>query len=74
MSLEHENSEDLLNYVVTGIIGTGSFGTCYKVKDKTTNKYYVWKAVDYGSMSLHEKEVGINFMYLLFVSLCLVTV
>ncbi len=54
---ENQNLEDINNYSVINIIGTGSFGTCYKVQHKFNHKYYVWKAVDYGSMSLNEKKV-----------------
>lgn len=65
MSLVSTNScqknEELSDYTVTGVIGTGSFGTCYRVKETKTNKYYVFKAVDYGSMDLHEKEVRVFF-------------
>lgn len=55
---DKENFQNISDYTVIDIIGTGSFGTCYKVKRKSTDDYYVWKAVDYGAMALHEKQVN----------------
>lgn len=63
---ENHDLEDIHSYDVFSIIGTGSFGTCYKVRHRKTNKYYVWKAVDYGSMSLQNKKVTIHFILILF--------
>lgn len=48
--------EDIDNYIVTSIIGSGCFGTCYKVKHKTSHEEFVWKAVNYGQMSEEKKE------------------
>ncbi|XP_055383104.1 serine/threonine-protein kinase Nek3 [Condylostylus longicornis] len=39
--------KSLDDYEVVSIIGNGSFGTCFKVKDKITNKIYAWKAINY---------------------------
>jgi hypothetical protein len=47
----------LEDYEVQGIIGSGSFGTCYKVRNIHTKEYFVWKAIDYGSMTEEKKQV-----------------
>jgi Protein kinase domain. len=47
----------LSDYQVIHAIGSGSFGTCYKVRHKHTNKYFVWKVIDYGDMSEEKKKV-----------------
>lgn len=47
----------LEDYEVLNIIGTGSFGTCYKVQKKSDRNVYVWKAIDYGNMSEERKQV-----------------
>lgn len=46
----------LQDYEVVQIMGTGSFGTCFKVKNKLTQKLFVWKAVDCGSMSEEKRQ------------------
>lgn len=48
--------ENISDYIVTEVIGSGSFGTCYKVKHKTSLQEYVWKAVNYGQMSEEKKH------------------
>jgi NIMA (never in mitosis gene a)-related kinase len=45
------------DYEVLSVIGTGSFGTCYKVQKKSNGHLYVWKAVGYGGMSEEKKQV-----------------
>ena len=47
----------LEDYEVLNIIGTGSFGTCYKVRKKSDGNVYVWKAIDYGNMPEERKQV-----------------
>ncbi|XP_046390274.1 serine/threonine-protein kinase Nek1-like [Ischnura elegans] len=52
--------ERIEDYEVLGVIGTGSFGTCYKVRKKNTSHVFVWKAVDYGSMSEERKKLLVS--------------
>lgn len=52
----------LEDYEVLDVIGTGSFGTCYKVRNKLNKKVFVWKAIDYGKMTEETKQV-INTLY-----------
>lgn len=46
------------DYEVLQVIGTGSFGSCYKVRNKLSGRIYVWKAIDYGKMNEEKKQVG----------------
>lgn len=46
------------DYEVLQVIGTGSFGSCYKVRNKLSGRIYVWKAIDYGKMTEEKKQVG----------------
>jgi hypothetical protein len=48
------------DYEVLNVIGTGSFGTCYKVQNKSNGHLYVWKAIGYGGMSEEKKQVCLN--------------
>jgi NIMA (never in mitosis gene a)-related kinase len=48
------------DYEVLNVIGTGSFGTCYKVQKKSNGHLYVWKAIGYGGMSEEKKQVCLN--------------
>lgn len=50
-------SGQIEDYEVLEVIGTGSFGTCYKVRNKLSGKIYVWKAIDYGKMTEEKKQV-----------------
>ncbi|KAI5730741.1 hypothetical protein M8J76_016910 [Diaphorina citri] len=50
----------LSDYQVIHAIGSGSFGTCYKVRHKHTNKYFVWKVIDYGDMSEEKKKLLVS--------------
>lgn len=61
------NIED---YEVLEVIGTGSFGTCYKVRNKLSARIFVWKAIDYGSMSEEKKQVGLAIYTYKKVSVC----
>ncbi|XP_069705761.1 serine/threonine-protein kinase Nek2 [Periplaneta americana] len=53
------------DYEVLNIIGTGSFGTCYKVQKKSNGQLYVWKAVNYGGMSEDKKQLLVSEVNLL---------
>lgn len=57
--------DDIENYEVLSIIGTGSFGTCYRVKNKINDKEFVWKAVEYGKMSEEKKQLLVSEVNLL---------
>lgn len=56
---------ELSDYEVLSVIGSGSFGTCYKVQRKKDNKVFVWKAVDYGDLSEEKKEFLVTEVNLL---------
>ncbi|EDV91648.1 serine/threonine-protein kinase Nek1 [Drosophila grimshawi] len=40
----------LQDYEVLAVMGNGAFGTCYKVKDKTTGVLYAWKGMNYDDL------------------------
>ncbi|XP_034117624.1 serine/threonine-protein kinase Nek2 [Drosophila albomicans] len=40
----------LQDYEVLAVMGNGAFGTCYKVKDKTTGLLYAWKGMNYDEL------------------------
>ncbi|KAF6200845.1 hypothetical protein GE061_005292 [Apolygus lucorum] len=44
------------DYDVLDVIGSGSFGTCFKVRHKVTSQLFVWKAIDYGKLSEESKK------------------
>lgn len=50
-------SNKLQDYEVLSIIGTGSFGTCFKVQNKLTQKMFVWKAIDYGDLDEGKRKL-----------------
>jgi NIMA (never in mitosis gene a)-related kinase len=53
-------SGNIEDYEVLNVIGTGTFGTCYKVQNKSSGHVYVWKAISYGGMSEEKKQVYPN--------------
>ncbi|PSN54558.1 hypothetical protein C0J52_07113 [Blattella germanica] len=55
----------LEDYEVISVIGTGSFGVCYKVKKKTNGYLYVWKAVSYRGLSEEKKQLLVSEVNLL---------
>lgn len=55
----------LEDYEVLGIVGSGSFGTCYKVCHKNTKQTYVWKAIDYGRLTEEKKQLLVSEVNLL---------
>lgn len=46
----------LQDYEVISVIGSGAFGTCFKVRDKTSGAIYAWKSMDYDELSETKKE------------------
>lgn len=54
-------SHKLDDFDVISVVGTGSFGTCYKIRHKISKQFYVWKAIDYGKLSEEKKKVIIFF-------------
>lgn len=58
-------NSSLHDYEVLNVVGSGSFGTCYKVKNILSNEIFVWKAIDYGRMSEEKKKVSIYCFNLL---------
>lgn len=53
------------DYEVLGTIGSGSYGTCKKIKRKKDGKALVWKEMDYGEMSESEKQMLVSEVNLL---------
>lgn len=56
-SVKKMSSPKVEDFEVISVIGSGSFGTCYKVRCKLDNNEYVWKAIDYGQMNESKKQV-----------------
>ncbi|XP_017085310.1 serine/threonine-protein kinase Nek2 [Drosophila eugracilis] len=40
----------LQDYEVLAVMGNGSFGTCYKVRDKNTGELFAWKGMNYDEL------------------------
>ncbi|XP_059160206.1 serine/threonine-protein kinase Nek2-like isoform X2 [Physella acuta] len=55
----------LEDFDVISTIGTGSYGTCRKIRRKRDGKILVWKEMDYGSMSESEKQMLVSEVNLL---------
>lgn len=55
----------LLDYEVLSVMGTGSFGTCFKVKNKLTEKIFVWKSIDYSAFDEDKKQLLVTEINLL---------
>ncbi|KAL8592590.1 Serine/threonine-protein kinase Nek2 [Nucella lapillus] len=53
------------DFEVVSTIGTGSYGTCKKIRRKKDGKIMVWKEMDYGSMSEAEKQLLVSEVNLL---------
>ncbi|KAK7483555.1 hypothetical protein BaRGS_00025229 [Batillaria attramentaria] len=53
------------DFEVVSTIGTGSYGTCKKIRRKKDGKLMVWKEMDYGSMSEAEKQLLVSEVNLL---------
>ena len=55
----------LTDYEVISEIGSGSYGKCVKVKRKIDNKLFVWKDMNYGTMTEGEKQQLVSEVNLL---------
>ncbi|XP_050406944.1 serine/threonine-protein kinase Nek2 isoform X1 [Patella vulgata] len=53
------------DFEVLSTIGTGSYGTCKKIRRKKDGKVLVWKEMDYGSMTESEKKLLVSEVNLL---------
>ncbi|XP_004535317.1 serine/threonine-protein kinase 3 [Ceratitis capitata] len=48
-------NKTLQDYEVISVIGNGTFGTCFKVRDKQTGELYAWKGIDYDEFGESKK-------------------
>ncbi|KAK3792257.1 hypothetical protein RRG08_007337 [Elysia crispata] len=55
----------LEDFEVITTIGTGSYGTCKKIRRKKDGKVMVWKEMEYGSMTESEKQMLVSEVNLL---------
>lgn len=55
----------LEDFEVIATIGTGSYGTCKKIRRKKDGKVMVWKEMEYGSMTESEKQMLVSEVNLL---------
>ncbi|KAK3921349.1 Serine/threonine-protein kinase Nek2 [Frankliniella fusca] len=55
----------LNDFEVLELIGSGSFGSCYKVRCKHTHELLVWKVIDYGCMPEEKKQLLVTEVTLL---------
>eukprot|EP00118_Oscarella_pearsei_P011138 m.72488 g.72488 ORF g.72488 m.72488 type:complete len:388 (+) comp35805_c0_seq3:32-1195(+) len=55
----------LEDYEIIGRIGSGSYGTCKKIRRKSDGKTLVWKELNYGEMTEHEKQMLVSEVNLL---------
>lgn len=53
------------DYEVLGTVGSGSYGTCKKIRRRKDGKILVWKEIDYGSMTETEKQMLVSEVNLL---------
>ncbi|BFZ12115.1 hypothetical protein BsWGS_15153 [Bradybaena similaris] len=53
------------DFEVISTIGTGSYGTCKKIRRKKDGKVMVWKEMEYGSMTETEKQMLVSEVNLL---------
>ncbi|XP_021368824.1 serine/threonine-protein kinase Nek2-like isoform X2 [Mizuhopecten yessoensis] len=53
------------DFAVISTIGSGSYGTCRKIRRKKDGKVLAWKEMDYGSMTETEKQMLVSEVNLL---------
>ncbi|KAJ1525293.1 hypothetical protein ONE63_010116 [Megalurothrips usitatus] len=58
-------SYKLNDFEVLELIGSGSFGSCYKVRNRHTHEVIVWKVIGYGSLSEEKKQLLVTEVSLL---------
>ncbi|CAD5112429.1 DgyrCDS1651 [Dimorphilus gyrociliatus] len=59
------SSSGIEDYDVIEQIGSGSYGTCSKVRRKRDNRILVWKEMEYGGMTETEKQMLVSEVNLL---------
>lgn len=59
------SSNKLHDYEVLSVMGAGTFGTCFKVRNKMTKKLFVWKAIDYAHMDDEKRQLLVSEINLL---------
>lgn len=64
-SVHSSKTTSLDDFEVLSTIGTGSYGTCKKIKRRKDGKVMVWKELDYGSMTETEKQMLVSEVNLL---------
>ncbi|XP_034256013.1 serine/threonine-protein kinase BRSK2-like [Thrips palmi] len=55
----------LNDFDVLELIGSGSFGSCYKVRNRHTHEIIVWKVIEYGCLSEEKKQLLVTEVSLL---------
>lgn len=55
----------LNDFEVLELIGSGSFGSCYKVRNKHTHEVLVWKVIEYGCLPEEKKQLLVTEVTLL---------
>eukprot|EP00730_Choanoeca_flexa_P018382 TRINITY_DN8930_c0_g2_i1.p1 TRINITY_DN8930_c0_g2~~TRINITY_DN8930_c0_g2_i1.p1 ORF type:complete len:387 (+),score=52.92 TRINITY_DN8930_c0_g2_i1:96-1256(+) len=60
MSTGSKRHSKLSDYVELETIGTGTFGICKKIQRKSDGQVFVWKELDYGTMSEKEKHMLVS--------------
>ncbi|KAL4239176.1 Serine/threonine-protein kinase Nek2 [Mactra antiquata] len=64
-SAQMTKTTSLDDFEVLSTIGTGSYGTCQKIRRKRDGKILVWKELDYGAMTETEKQMLVSEVNLL---------
>ncbi|KAJ6634479.1 Serine/threonine-protein kinase Nek2 [Pseudolycoriella hygida] len=63
--LVEEKAAKLHDYEVLSVLGTETSGTCFKVRNRKSDKIFVWKSIDYGQFDEEKKKLlatEINFL------------
>ncbi|KAH8303360.1 hypothetical protein KR059_009009, partial [Drosophila kikkawai] len=54
------SKKTLQDYEVLAVMGNGSFGTCYKVRDKSTGELFAWKGMNYDELDEDKCEALVS--------------
>ncbi|KAH8235581.1 hypothetical protein KR032_003313, partial [Drosophila birchii] len=54
------SQKTLQDYEVLAVMGNGSFGTCYKVRDKSTGELFAWKGMNYDELDEDKCEALVS--------------